>query len=351
MPVQHGLVRGGLAEALAVEAEVVQLFLGNPRSWKSNHFDLGEAHAFRAQVEALCMPVFVHASHLINLCSPNLTVFERSVLATQKTMRRAARVGARGVVLHAGSYVEPGFRDEALTRLAHAVESVVSFGIGVDLLIEPTAGGGRAMAYSVDTTVDFMAALESAQGRERVGLCLDTCHLHAAGEDVTTASGLRQIVQQIRDDVGPDAIRPVHVNDSKDPRGSRRDRHESVRSSDHWVHTVVGAACLWMLLRGFMRGLTFSMASWATPIAWGTVVTAVGGITRHTGLVALRRFQIGSYVVLVALVVYARPRTLWALIKRKLPADMAAVPKTPVSSGLTNPRRVRQISGIQEETL
>jgi deoxyribonuclease-4 len=93
----------------------------------------------------------------------------------------------------------------------------------VRLLIEPTAGAGEAMASTVESTIELMVALND----ERIGLCLDTCHLHAAGEDLAEPD---KLVNRITDALGPQSIGLIHVNDSRDPLGSHRDRHESLGS-------------------------------------------------------------------------------------------------------------------------
>lgn len=220
-----GLLRVGLREAVQVEAEVIQIFTGNPRSWRTSRADPGTDEGFRERCTELSVPVFVHASHLINLGSPSAETRENSVALLRHTLRRAVSLGARGVVVHAGTSVTRGRREAALAALHGLVGRVLDQERDrVQLLIEPTAGGGEALASTVDSTIEYFAALDD----DRVGLCLDTCHLHAAGEPMTTSAGVRHTMSRVAAGLGAGRVGLVHVNDSRDAAGSRRDRHESL---------------------------------------------------------------------------------------------------------------------------
>ena len=225
MPVGGGLVRVGLREATAIGAEVIQLFTGNPRGWAPSRVDSAVVTAFRDRTGEAGLPDFVHAPHLINLGSPSDETRERSVAALAHTMERAAGLGARGVVVHAGSAVAPELREVALGRLHDMYGRLLDAAPrGVRLLMEPTAGGGSALASTVDSTLAYLDAVDDS----RLQVCLDTCHLHAAGEDLTTPAALRRVVTRVTRAVGKRRLGLVHVNDSVDPRGSRRDRHETL---------------------------------------------------------------------------------------------------------------------------
>jgi deoxyribonuclease-4 len=218
--VAGGLVKSGLAEAMEVGAEIIQLFAGNPRSWVQRAPDPAGDDAFRAACVDRQLPVVVHAPHLINLGSPSELVLRRSLTALEATIRRAEAIGATMVVVHAGSLVTKGRRTEVLAGLHDLLEPIVDQ-TEVRLLIEPTAGAGEAMASTVDSTIDYMLALDN----DRIGLCLDTCHLHAAGEDMAEP---QKAVDRIIAALGTESIGLIHVNDSRDPMGSHRDRHESL---------------------------------------------------------------------------------------------------------------------------
>lgn len=219
--VAGGLVRRGLTEAREAGAEVIQIFAGSPRGWAPPNIEPDTAREFRERCEALDLPVFVHAAYLINLASPQERTLELSVEALIATLRAAELVGARGVVVHAGSSVVPGYA-EGLRRIRSSFKRVLDGSRGsARLLLEPTAGSGFSLASTFATTAEYLDVVDD----ERVGVCLDTCHLHAAGEALGEPGRLAADIAQLTSDIGPGRIGLVHVNDSKDTRGSRRDWH------------------------------------------------------------------------------------------------------------------------------
>jgi deoxyribonuclease-4 len=194
-----------LAEAAAVGAEVVQVFLSNPQSWRKP--------APRADAEELRsspLPLYVHAPYLINVASPNnrVRIPSRNILAD--TLEAAAEVGAAGVVVHGGHVGDDEDAVVGVERWRKALEAVAR---RVPVLLENTAGGGNAVLREVAR----LGPLWEEIGHLGVGMCLDTCHAWAAGEDLAT------VVERVRAAVG--RIDLVHCNDSRDPAGSRRDRH------------------------------------------------------------------------------------------------------------------------------
>jgi len=225
--VAGGLVRVGLREAEDIAAETVQIFATNPRAWRPSPVVPAVDALFRDTCGALGLPVFVHASYLINLGSPSLETRERSAAFLLHTLRRASELGARGVVVHAGTAVVPGRRDAALATLHDLIGRLLDEAPDqVRLLIEPTAGGGEALASTVDGTAEYLAAVDD----ERVGVCVDTCHLHASGESIDTAAGMRSTMTRLVNAIGAHRVGLIHVNDSRDESGSRRDRHETLGS-------------------------------------------------------------------------------------------------------------------------
>lgn len=240
----HISVAGGLAKALtrldAVGATAAQVFVANPRAWAPPAADPDGDAAFAA---ACAVPVYVHAPYLINFGSPTAQTTERSAEALAFSLRRGAAIGARGVVVHAGSAVAGHRRDEALEQTRTAILRVLD---GVrdapPLLIEPTAGGGAALASDAVSTAEYLARFD---GDERLGLCLDTCHMHAAGHDLRDADSVARAVRAYAK-AGP--VRLLHVNDSRDPAGSKRDRHASLGSGTIGGGTI-GADALAALFR------------------------------------------------------------------------------------------------------
>jgi deoxyribonuclease-4 len=219
-------VAGGLAKALprahAVGAETLQVFVANSRAWAHPTDDPAGDEEFRA---TCAFPVFVHAPYLINFGSPSPDTLERSTRALAFSLRRGSAIGARGVVVHAGSAVLGNRWDDAMRQVREHLLPVLDLDHGPQVLIEPTAGGGGALASDAASLAAYLDVL----GRdERIGVCLDTCHLHAAGHDLSTREGFSAALCAYGRAAGRGHIGLVHVNDSRDPAGSKRDRHASI---------------------------------------------------------------------------------------------------------------------------
>ncbi|HVL80601.1 MAG TPA: deoxyribonuclease IV [Actinomycetota bacterium] len=192
-----------LEAAAAIGADAVQLFLSDPQGWEKP-----PPRADASELAASDVAVYVHAPYLINVCSPRNNVRFGSRKILQQTCDAAAAVGAEAVIVH-GGHSEDGI-EAGVERWARSLDRLRT---DVRVLIENTAGGTNAVAR----TWDALARLWDAVGDLGVGFCFDTCHAHAAGEDLSDA------VERVLAIVG--RIDVVHVNDSKDEFGSGRDRH------------------------------------------------------------------------------------------------------------------------------
>jgi deoxyribonuclease-4 len=195
-----------LSTAEAEGADCIQIFLGDPQSWKPPK-PREDAEALKAAP----MPVYVHAPYIINLASPNNRVRIPSRKILQQTCDAAIDVGAEAVIVHGGHVTEDDDPNEGFVRWRKAMDQLET---EVPVYLENTAGGDHAMARHFDT----IARLWDHIGDFDLGFCLDTCHAHAAGEEMITAAE-RVLAITGRIDL-------VHCNDSKDPSGSGRDRHE-----------------------------------------------------------------------------------------------------------------------------
>jgi deoxyribonuclease-4 len=222
VPAAGGLVRTALPYAKRVGAQALQIFLGNPRGWAASAGDPAQDESFAAACAAQRLPVFVHAPYLINLGSPAPATLERSVAALRRGMERSTAVGAAGLVLHAGSAVDPGSRDKALKRVREALLPLLDELVELDestgttrLLIEPTPGGAGsvALAARVEDLGPYFAALENHP---------------RLGHDLAAPGGARQTLSLLVKTVGRGRLGLVHANDSRDPLGSRRDRHSPI---------------------------------------------------------------------------------------------------------------------------
>jgi deoxyribonuclease IV len=220
VPVAGGLASGGLAYAVEVGAEALQLFVANPRAWAVPPGDPGQDAALRAAG----LPVYVHASYLINLGSADELTAARSVSALDHALGRGAEIGARGVVVHTGSAVGTD-RGTALAQVASGLRSLLDK-LGdddPDLLLEPMAGQGQMLCADLGQLTRYLDVLD---WHPRACVCLDTCHVFAAGHDLTAPGGADALVAALGDAAG--RVRLVHANDSATGCGSRRDRHANI---------------------------------------------------------------------------------------------------------------------------
>lgn len=197
-----------LVEAVERDADAVQIFLGNPQSWKAPK-PRDDAEELRASD----IHIYVHAPYLMNLASPNNRVRIPSRKTLAQTVEAAAAIGAEGVVVHGGSV---GDDEDAAVGYERWRKALDSFDATVPILVENTAGSGN----SVMQDLQHYGPLWDEIGDRNVGVCLDTCHTWAAGADMETA------VELVTSLTGGIAL--VHCNDSKDPAGSNRDRHENL---------------------------------------------------------------------------------------------------------------------------
>jgi len=227
LAVGRGLARGALATAVARGHEALQVFVGNPRGWALSAGDPREDAAFRDGAAEAGVRTFVHTPYLVNLGSPTATTYERSVASVAHNLARAAAIGAEGVVVHTGSAVADGSVGTAMRQVREGLLPLLDAlgDAGPDLLVEPTAGQGRSLCGRVDDLEAYLGALDH---HPRVGVCLDTCHVFAAGDPLDEPGGTTATVERLVEIGGPDRLRLVHANDSKDVRGAHLDRHEKL---------------------------------------------------------------------------------------------------------------------------
>ena len=209
-----------LKEAEAIGADCVQIFLSDPQGWKkpAPRKDAGELRDSK-------MPLYVHAPYLINVCSPKNNVRYGSRKVLQQTCDAAAEVNAAAVIVHAG-YAEDGI-PEGVGRWPRTLEMLEST---VPVYIENTAGGENAVARRFDALELLWAAITKAKTEVEIGFCFDTCHAHAAGEDLSGA------VERVLAIVG--RIDLLHANDSRDPPGTGADRHANLGKGEIGVDAL-----------------------------------------------------------------------------------------------------------------
>jgi len=225
--IKGGLAKGGLAYTDAVSAGAVQVFVGNPRGWKLTDGDPKQDALFTAGCIERAVPSFIHTPFLVNVGSPTEATVEQSIASVAHNLARGTQLGCQGVVVHAGSAVGEDRYDAALRQLHERLLPVLDAlpDHAPRLLIEPTAGGGKSLAATVEDLGPYLAALEN---HPLVGVCFDTCHAWAAGHDLSLPGGMTATLDALEATVGPGRLGLVHANDSLDECGSKRDRHTTI---------------------------------------------------------------------------------------------------------------------------
>jgi deoxyribonuclease-4 len=234
-----GGIETTLDRAEAIGADAVQLFTQSPRMWRPTNHDPRSLERFRERRGELGIAaggVLAHALYLVNLAAPDDEIFAKSRAALRSTMEVASAIGADGVVVHVGSHLGAGF-DAGLDRCVPALREALELTNETTwLLLEDSAGAGGTIGRSID---ELAAIVDACDRHERVGICLDTCHLYVSGVDVTKRNVVDALLDEVDELVGLERLRALHVNDAAAPLGSNRDRHANIGEGE--LKTKVGA--------------------------------------------------------------------------------------------------------------
>ncbi|MEI6448918.1 MAG: deoxyribonuclease IV [Actinomycetes bacterium] len=220
--VWHAILNG-----VGVGGEAVQFFAGNPRTWAPKVYEGQDAANFLdVRAASPISFVVIHTSYLINLASAREDFYEKSVTSLLGAVAAADQLGAEAIVTHVGSHQGAGF-DVGLARVQAALRRTLaeSEGSPVRILLENTAGAGGTMGVDFD---ELGAMIRAADEHPRLGLCLDTAHVFEAGFDIRTAAGLDETLARLDAACGLERLVMLHLNDSRTPLGSNRDRHENI---------------------------------------------------------------------------------------------------------------------------
>jgi deoxyribonuclease-4 len=226
----HVSAAGGISKAIdrveEIGGDAVQLFTQSPRMWKPTEHAQEELDRFRERRrEAGVKAVSCHALYLVNLASSDDTVRANSLEALRATMATARGIGADAVVFHVGSHLGYGF-DDAVAVVAPALRELLELTTDdLWLCMENAAGAGGTIGRSI---AELATLSDAVGGHPRLGICLDSCHWWASGVEVSDRTGLAAALEDLDARLGLDRLRVLHVNDSKAPLGSNRDRHELV---------------------------------------------------------------------------------------------------------------------------
>ncbi len=225
----HVSTAGGLKNAVPraeeLECDAIQIFHQSPRAWRPTNFGPSDFDAFNeAFAESRLQSTVIHAVYLINTATPDETIRERSLSSLLHAVRLGDAIGADGVVLHAGSRKKDPL-DEAVARSGEVVREVLAETESCPILFENTAGTQGPLGRDFD---ELAMLVESAGGGERIGVCIDCCHLFASGFDIATPEAITGVVDDLDRLVGLDRLVALHVNDSAVPAGANRDKHANV---------------------------------------------------------------------------------------------------------------------------
>ncbi|MGH8068869.1 MAG: deoxyribonuclease IV [Candidatus Entotheonellia bacterium] len=227
----HMSISGGVEKAVVrgqeVGCEAMQIFTKNSNQWKAKPLSAIEVTAFRDACQAAGIgPVIAHSAYLINLAAPDEALYEKSIQAFLDELQRCEVLGIPYLVVHPGAHMGTG-EEPGLQRIAAAIDRIhrETRTRQAAIALEVTAGQGTALASKFE---HFAAILDQVDEPDRLGFCLDTCHLLAAGYDFRTRQGYDQMMEAWDDLVGIERIRVIHLNDSKKDLGSHVDRHEHI---------------------------------------------------------------------------------------------------------------------------
>lgn len=224
-------IAGGLDKALErgekIDCRTIQIFTKSRNQWKAKEItdqDLRRFHSFYGKFNIF--PVVAHDSYLINLASPDPVLHRKSIESFFNEMERCEKLRIPYLVFHPGAHVGSGEK-AGLKKIAQSINVLLKRGKGfkVSLLFETTAGQGTALGYKFEHIADI---IKMVRQKKSIGVCVDTCHIFAAGYDITTQKGYNKTFENFNKLIGFDKLKVFHINDSKKELGSRVDRHEHI---------------------------------------------------------------------------------------------------------------------------
>jgi len=225
----HVSPAGGLAKAVERGTErgcrAIQIFNQSPRMWRPTAHSDETVAEFRAAMDSSEVDaVVIHAVYLLNCASEDPDIRAKTLTSLTSSLEFGRRIGAAGVVLHPGS-AKQSSTEGAIARAGETIRAALEESEGCPLHLENTAGAGGTLGRSIP---ELARLIEAAGGDDRLGLCLDSCHLFASGHDVRTAAGIDAVIAQVREHVGIERLGSLHLNDSQTALGSNRDRHANL---------------------------------------------------------------------------------------------------------------------------
>ena len=221
-----GHIWESLERARGLGCNAMQIFSRNPRSWQAEELNSADVERFKKlKAQYDISPVAVHIPYIINLATPDDTLYKRSIIAYMEDLERTDLLGIEYFVTHLGSHVGSG-EDAGIKRFSGALDGIIKKAKPkATVLLENTAGSGSWIGYRFE---HIRRIIDGIRYAGRVGVCLDTAHTFEAGYDIKTKNGLDKTLKEFDRFVGTDLIKVVHLNDSLSPFGSRVDRHHHI---------------------------------------------------------------------------------------------------------------------------
>jgi len=227
----HISIAGGIDNSVVRAGELgcstMQIFSKNASTWREKILKKDEVESFRENLKnSNISPVFIHTSYLINLASPSDELYFKSINAFIEEMKRAdLLLSDPYLIIHPGAHTGAG-EEYGIERIIRALDIILEKSADLNLktmiLLEDTAGSGTHLGY---TFYQLKRMIEEAKDRRKIGICFDTCHAFAAGYDLSHQEGIEQTFEELEKYIGRDKLKVIHLNDSKYPLGSRKDRH------------------------------------------------------------------------------------------------------------------------------
>lgn len=214
-------------EAVRLGCQSLQIFTKAPNQWRGRDISLDEAKGFRQAVKSAKLKLtMAHDSYLINLASPDEGLYRQSITAFVEEIRRAERLGLTYIVTHPGAHLNAG-EEDGLARVIAAFDAIhrMTEDVAVKVLIETTAGQGTSLGYRFEHLQTILAGVQDS---ERMGVCVDTCHLFAAGYELFPKTEYDKTMRELSKVVGMKWVKAFHLNDSMKKLGSRVDRHAHI---------------------------------------------------------------------------------------------------------------------------
>ena len=223
----HISIAGGFSKVVerahARGCETIQFFSRNPRGWKYSPLNEKDVKAFRSSIQSSSLfPIFLHMPYLPNIASFKSTFYKRSIHSIATDLQRAEQLGAQYLIIHIGHRMESS-EDQAIEAVSQGIDQAFEMVKNdVMLLTENTAGQGTEIGYHFNQIKNI---IEGVHDHQRMGVCLDTAHSFEAGYDLSNKDGIERTLENFDKTIGLKQLHLLHLNDSKTPLGSRKDRH------------------------------------------------------------------------------------------------------------------------------